>query len=130
MLRLPPRSTRTDTLFPYTTLFRSEALLHERHGKIPVVYLRPAGVYDDEGRSAFLAQQISPIYEHRLISHFYPGLLCAAHSSVHRDDLADAVPRPAGRRRDLPSELTPLIGEPDAPDLGRAALGERVGPSG
>src|SRR3546814_7421553 len=25
MLRLPPRSTRTDTLFPYTTLFRSSA---------------------------------------------------------------------------------------------------------
>src|SRR3546814_14108823 len=25
MIRLPPRSTRTDTLFPYTTLFRSEA---------------------------------------------------------------------------------------------------------
>src|SRR3546814_13599746 len=26
MLRRPPRSTRTDTLFPYTTLFRSFAL--------------------------------------------------------------------------------------------------------
>src|SRR3546814_1616414 len=26
MLRLPPRSTRTDTLFPYTTLFRSPHL--------------------------------------------------------------------------------------------------------
>src|SRR3546814_15765757 len=25
MIRLPPRSTRTDTLFPYTTLFRSHA---------------------------------------------------------------------------------------------------------
>src|SRR3546814_2817254 len=25
MLRRPPRSTRTDTLFPYTTLFRSES---------------------------------------------------------------------------------------------------------
>src|SRR3546814_16670753 len=25
MIRRPPRSTRTDTLFPYTTLFRSEA---------------------------------------------------------------------------------------------------------
>src|SRR3546814_13960724 len=24
MIRLPPRSTRTDTLFPYTTLFRAE----------------------------------------------------------------------------------------------------------
>src|SRR3546814_19389698 len=27
MIRRPPRSTRTDTLFPYTTLFRSIALL-------------------------------------------------------------------------------------------------------
>src|SRR3546814_17276555 len=26
MIRRPPRSTRTDTLFPYTTLFRSHAL--------------------------------------------------------------------------------------------------------
>src|SRR3546814_16384149 len=25
MIRRPPRSTRTDTLFPYTTLFRSNA---------------------------------------------------------------------------------------------------------
>src|SRR3546814_383799 len=28
MLRRPPRSTRTDTLFPYTTLFRSSQLGH------------------------------------------------------------------------------------------------------
>src|SRR3546814_17019666 len=27
MIRRPPRSTRTDTLFPYTTLFRSPAVL-------------------------------------------------------------------------------------------------------
>src|SRR3546814_7615218 len=27
MIRRPPRSTRTDTLFPYTTLFRSTALV-------------------------------------------------------------------------------------------------------
>src|SRR3546814_10162349 len=27
MIRRPPRSTRTDTLFPYTTLFRSAELL-------------------------------------------------------------------------------------------------------
>src|SRR3546814_3289528 len=26
MIRRPPRSTRTDTLFPYTTLFRSEGV--------------------------------------------------------------------------------------------------------
>src|SRR3546814_15208820 len=34
MIRRPPRSTRTDTLFPYTTLFRSAILL--RHfGETP-----------------------------------------------------------------------------------------------
>src|SRR3546814_6769010 len=27
MLRRPPRSTRTDTLFPYTTLFRSTSII-------------------------------------------------------------------------------------------------------
>src|SRR3546814_3272728 len=27
MIRRPPRSTRTDTLFPYTTLFRSDSIL-------------------------------------------------------------------------------------------------------
>src|SRR3546814_3981946 len=29
MIRRPPRSTRTDTLFPYTTLFRSKRAQHE-----------------------------------------------------------------------------------------------------
>src|SRR3546814_902087 len=39
MIRRPPRSTRTDTLFPYTTLFRSSgcgkalAVIHERYAK-------------------------------------------------------------------------------------------------
>src|SRR3546814_3091572 len=33
MIRRPPRSTRTDTLFPYTTLFRSHAaVLHGARG--------------------------------------------------------------------------------------------------
>src|SRR3546814_14195400 len=30
MIRRPPRSTRTDTLFPYTTLFRSDVRLRRR----------------------------------------------------------------------------------------------------
>src|SRR3546814_16211807 len=32
MLRRPPRSTRTDTLFPYTTLFRSAYRAIDEHG--------------------------------------------------------------------------------------------------
>src|SRR3546814_14447109 len=35
MIRRPPRSTRTDTLFPYTTLFRSGAILMLRDSEEP-----------------------------------------------------------------------------------------------
>src|SRR3546814_18524742 len=34
MKRQPPRSTRTDTLFPYTTLFRSELALEDVEGDV------------------------------------------------------------------------------------------------
>src|SRR3546814_17911806 len=37
MRRRPPRSTRTDTLFPYTTLFRSS---DKQHGEVDAVVLR------------------------------------------------------------------------------------------
>src|SRR3546814_7994853 len=39
MIRRPPRSTRTDTLFPYTTLFRSQApnLKIEKGAKLRVL---------------------------------------------------------------------------------------------
>src|SRR3546814_3194262 len=33
MKRRPPRSTRTDTLFPYTTLFRSASEINENSGR-------------------------------------------------------------------------------------------------
>src|SRR3546814_1245884 len=51
MIRRPPRSTRTDTLFPYTTLFRS----HRRPAARPEVHLaredgdRVVGVDREEG---------------------------------------------------------------------------------
>src|SRR3546814_4116178 len=34
MIRRPPRSTRTDTLFPYTSLFRSRAQRRCRRGRV------------------------------------------------------------------------------------------------
>src|SRR3546814_3106378 len=36
MIRRPPRSTRTDTLFPYTTLFRSFIASWSRHKSVRV----------------------------------------------------------------------------------------------
>src|SRR3546814_14804916 len=50
MIRRPPRSTRTDTLFPYTTLFRSLAELAEEIGGLAV-----RGDITDEGDLAALA---------------------------------------------------------------------------
>src|SRR3546814_1573056 len=47
MIRRPPRSTRTDTLFPYTTLFRSEAVAVGCGGAADTVrpgYRRPRNV--------------------------------------------------------------------------------------
>src|SRR3546814_6966234 len=41
MIRRPPRSTRTDTLFPYTTLFRSLRYLHkDEEYAVQQLYLR------------------------------------------------------------------------------------------
>src|SRR3546814_1465895 len=40
MIRLPPRSTRTDTLFPYTTLFRSGKMVAVKIGTATVDYLK------------------------------------------------------------------------------------------
>src|SRR3546814_11372777 len=45
MIRRPPRSTRTDTLFPYTTLFRSDRLaqaFRDHHPIDRVAWLLPA----------------------------------------------------------------------------------------
>src|SRR3546814_10981578 len=43
MIRRPPRSTRTDTLFPYTTLFRSSRAVTQGATSILVKALQEAG---------------------------------------------------------------------------------------
>src|SRR3546814_9925958 len=45
MIRRPPRSTRTDTLFPYTTLFRSTAFLAARNTTPSVAFVRPVALF-------------------------------------------------------------------------------------
>src|SRR3546814_18459039 len=58
MIRRPPRSTRTDTLFPYTTLFRSYGLaefVNKTYGliflaaTIAAAYLATAALFFREG---------------------------------------------------------------------------------
>src|SRR3546814_2462597 len=50
MIRRPPRSTRTDTLFPYTTLFRSARILHPTQ----LHQLRPQAGKIDRRHGAFM----------------------------------------------------------------------------
>src|SRR3546814_18462004 len=56
MLRLPPRSTLTDTLFPYTTLFRSVAddrgrQADDRHAAVDIDHLAQAHAARTPARS-------------------------------------------------------------------------------
>src|SRR3546814_16358826 len=50
MRRRPPRSTRTDTLFPYTTLFRSPHLKSERIGVSAGLRFRLRQHVESDGR--------------------------------------------------------------------------------
>src|SRR3546814_1620877 len=63
MIRQPPRSTRTDTLFPYTTLFRSPlepmgAGRHDDGVRLGFAQLRPV-----ENLAQFVAGEIAEIVE-------------------------------------------------------------------
>src|SRR3546814_5836143 len=50
MIRQPPRSTRTDTLFPYTTLFRSQGDRRDRRGRRDADARRPVEAQEDDHR--------------------------------------------------------------------------------
>src|SRR3546814_9548341 len=52
MIRRPPRSTRTDTLFPYTTLFRSRRRIGDAVVAFPAPFPNDALGVDREARDA------------------------------------------------------------------------------
>src|SRR3546814_19872197 len=47
MIRRPPRSTRTDTLFPYTTLFRSLLPMVESVASVAAFYVLARAMFTD-----------------------------------------------------------------------------------
>ncbi len=105
---------RFEPSLPYRdSKIRTEQLIRDQRGAISAVLLRPAGVYDDGGHSAFLAQQIARIYEKRLSGKIYPGDLSTGQPFLHLDDLTDAILRLVDRRAVLPPELPLLLGEAD-----------------
>src|SRR3546814_7023483 len=53
-MRRPPRSNRPDTLFPYTTLFRSPARTRLDDGDVALVEVDRAGDLEGRGKAAHL----------------------------------------------------------------------------
>src|SRR3546814_2633315 len=53
MIRRPPRSTRTDTRFPYTTLFRSDGFLYIAEQNRVLVYPAAEFFYESPDVAAF-----------------------------------------------------------------------------
>src|SRR3546814_10149204 len=89
MIRQPPRSTRTDTLFPYTTLFRSRhrLLLYRQRRRADLHGGRGASAGQGLDRKGFLRRG-GPVAVH------VPGSLAA---------------RPPGRSEEHTSELQSLM---------------------
>src|SRR3546814_11821035 len=135
MLRRPPRSTRTDTLFPYTTLFRSRedlrralfrALRAERAGRRVPAFRRLAP------RRAAGDELLHPVLVRAGSRGGLPGRLSAGPAPAARVGGVLLRPRRArARPRDLrtPRHVLPRPGAPRRQHpTGRASCRERSGP--
>src|SRR3546814_1506858 len=105
MIRRPPRSTRTDTLFPYTTLFRSERERPRPHNALcnRVLIDWPQSIARMERHECLTGelvnrQAISIDAEHRLGGHDVAN--AARCNDVHRTGRGDV-----GQAREAKTEI-------------------------
>src|SRR3546814_7999434 len=99
MLRRPPRSTRIDTLFPYTTLFRSKTLV----SAISADFMRGLGIpVYREGVTLYIAQYQLLVEDACAGMNSLIGLLSISLFYIY-------VLREAGRSEEHTSELQSLM---------------------
>src|SRR3546814_8466408 len=96
MIRRPPRSTRTDTLFPYTTLFRSGARGQEANPGLSEGFSVRAGACRGADRDAFGRRAITAAAGARIRP---PIELAGAGRADQRPRHGDARPVAGGDRR-------------------------------
>lgn len=89
----------------------TENLIHAGRGNIPTVILRVAGVYNEEGNSIPVANQIQRIYEKQITARLYPGDTSHGSTYIHLDDLVNAIVKAIENREELPEEVILNIGE-------------------
>src|SRR3546814_15038899 len=116
MIRRPPRSTRTDTLFPYTTLFRSELhlLVHQNihRGGRGAQLLEVTGLHHAQGPGA------REVGEEEVVLHevMQEGVARQAAVAEAAHEVMPRVRLPVRRRRQPPA----------GKEIGRASCRERV----
>src|SRR3546814_2570713 len=94
MIRRPPRSTRTDTLFPYTTLFRSKIALKA----VPQTQVLSGATGDGEAFSDLTA-----------LTTIYPGEQLIADKFGGASDVKAESSLPIPRSEEHTSELQSLM---------------------
>src|SRR3546814_8188689 len=99
MIRHPPRSTRTDTLFPYTTLFRSKLCVTSESRRRSTKSLSVRPHFSD---TILNLTRLTPLGEATALSSFEPDealLVCQELVTAKRD----------GRSEEHTSELQSIL---------------------
>src|SRR3546814_12431819 len=117
MIRRPPRSTRTDTLFPYTTLFRS---IGRDTGSAVVISHHKCTMPENFGRSPeTLARIDRGASEQTVDFDVYP--YAASSTALLPDRLRDDMPVQISSSEPFPELAGSMLAE-----IGRASCRERV----
>src|SRR3546814_7581864 len=109
MIRRPPRSTRTDTLLPYTTLFRSAGGNLRRpaarpHPRVPAQHPRgqadltgPAAALDGRGRGiyrGFYFRSEEHTSELQSLMRISYAVFCLKNKTTHNEHTTSALTSP------------------------------------
>src|SRR3546814_11103403 len=115
MIRRPPRSTRTDTLFPYTTLFRSPLTLVSSSRQVGLA-LKRAGLLltYEEGRPPRVLSRLDEILRRREDEAGVPMDFSRALSDEHMTAIHSGLVRAYGQEAPV---------DPRAPAAGEAKMG-------
>ncbi|ADR22064.1 UDP-glucose 4-epimerase [Marivirga tractuosa] len=89
----------------------TEKVMQEQRGEIPVVMMRIAGVYSEDGSSIPITNQVQRIYEKQISARLYPANTAHGSTYVHRDDVIDAMALAVDQRKELPKEVIINIGD-------------------
>src|SRR3546814_14693159 len=97
MIRRPPNSTRTDTLFPYTTLFRSSSprLTETPGSEVPIILTEPSALQNIADTANRLLERLDKVLSEENVERIAGTLenIQSLTGSIadQREDLSDLI---------------------------------------